>query len=687
MTAAWYGLGVLAVAAACGTAHSPAGPAGCPARIDAIRAEADAGRLGRALRAVDGLPPACAGRDRSRLRAGLLDDLGLDRRAIAAYREHAARFPVDAADASAAIARIDRRPPMRRPDATAEDRARGLALYRDGVARRQAGDHDGALAALRRSYGFAPHPLTVVQIGLVHRAAGRMVEARKAFARALAIAEELTGEPARPVVPSTDLRRAPPLAFSADGKHLAVSISNGVAIWDVTTGRYQQTLPLQCSRLEFLPGERAICLLVGDDGDRPVVHDLRSGRTEPAGATAAELGPAPERPESGELNSPDGTRIARPTEAGLEIVDAGSGDTIRVLGGKAGLASGWDVCPSWRCAAWATETGVGRLDVGRLSRRSLRDGADSVAFAADDSLLIIQAEALLRWRGGGLRKVAPRTRGPAVEGFRPIHRLRRSTDGEWIAESWGEEGVNTLHLFSAADLRTVYSDEFLALGIGDGVVAWSNYQGAIQTAALGLRPRPQPLARDAGRVDQLAVGPRGRVAAILDGADGAPVVRVWQDGRALATIPIPKDLEYPPGIGFSGGGDHVLLAGSDGRIRIGDPGAGRFVGELRGCAYPEAILPHPERDLVAVTCLDRIDLFTTRPAAHVGGLVITGDGAWLVWSADGRVDGGPPDRAGEVLYYRAGELQLPGFVVWDREHTPGLLGALLAQRASTPTPR
>jgi hypothetical protein len=53
----------------------------------------------------------------------------------------------------------------------------------------------------------------------------------------------------------------------------------------------------------------------------------------------------------------------------------------------------------------------------------------------------------------------------------------------------------------------------------------------------------------------------------------------------------------------------------------------------------------------------------------------------LVISADGRVDGSPGDDGGVTMVdWQIGDVQLPGFVGWQRQHTPGPL-AEIVQRA------
>jgi WD40 repeat protein len=176
-----------------------------------------AGYLNRALAAARAADDGCSNEDTRRAIALLLTDLGIDDETLAAH------------------------PPAK--DATDDERARAVALYRDGVNLRLSGAYDDSVRQLRRSYGLSPHPLTIVQIGLGHEAAGRTVEARKAFARALAIAEYIAGSTAVAKVRSGHAGTIDHLLYSPDARLIATAADDGaVKLWDVASGRVVHSL-------------------------------------------------------------------------------------------------------------------------------------------------------------------------------------------------------------------------------------------------------------------------------------------------------------------------------------------------------------------------------------------------------------------------------------------------------------
>ncbi|HTM19836.1 MAG TPA: hypothetical protein VL172_04990, partial [Kofleriaceae bacterium] len=234
---------LLAVAACSG--GGPRGPR-CQAdgtALASIDKQRGDGWLHQALAGARAEQKRCASAEADLAVAGTLADLGLDVQAAVAYRGAAERGGAAATTAAAALAELGKRPPANRTP-TAEQAAQARLLYRDGVNLRLAGKPDDAIRQLRRAYALAPHPLTVVQIALAHKAAGREAEYRKASARALAMAEDSRGARAEPHLRGGHTDEVTALAFHPRGHLLATASIDGTArVWDLATGRELHLLP------------------------------------------------------------------------------------------------------------------------------------------------------------------------------------------------------------------------------------------------------------------------------------------------------------------------------------------------------------------------------------------------------------------------------------------------------------
>ena len=166
-------------------------------------------------------------------------------------------------------------------------RERALVLYRDGVNLRLEGQYDLAVAQLDRSLEIWPHPLTMVQIGLTHEAAGSPIEARMAYARALAAAEDLTGIPATPRVVRGHSHSVDALAYSADGRTVASGSIRQVKLWDTLSGKQTGAFTSadrgSVAHLAFTSRPELLAVAVNHNGDAPTRLELR---TLPAGNVA-----------------------------------------------------------------------------------------------------------------------------------------------------------------------------------------------------------------------------------------------------------------------------------------------------------------------------------------------------------------------------------------------------------------
>ncbi len=515
-----------------GTAEQPAGDA-CVARTEA-RAAVEEGRLALALSRVVDARKECPGVATVRLQAEILGELGLDERAIAVWQEVAAQgSKQDEAEAQRAIAALGQRPPAVKKDVSDEDRALALRLYREGVDERLAGRMREALAALRRSYVLAPHPLTIVQIGMVHRAAGREIEARKSFERAMAIAEAISGATAVGALQRGHADEVYSVEWSRDGKMVASASGDGtVKLWDAITRRELRTI----GGFASFPGSVAIApdgglvAVAGDqDGIRTV--DLRGS----AGTRLLDV------KDSGRVVefSPDGTLLAAGYGSSKAVVlwDVVSGQRVRVLGlERRGTGAMGSIAFSPDGTLIAAGDSDGTVTVYEVAsgatRMRLRHGqwVHAVAFAPDGKTLASGGGRVIKiWEvGGGMRPVRE-----LAGHLLTIEGLAYAPDGARLVSGGG-----TVRIWKLADgslerelgtIRDKVSD--VALRPRDGTIATASSDAAIRLWDLDDGSEIGRLGGMAGKMIAVAFVP-GRDLFLTGGEDGQ--VRQWDLGTDAA---------------------------------------------------------------------------------------------------------------------------------------------------------
>jgi hypothetical protein len=125
-------------------------------------------------------------------------------------------------------------------------------------------------------------------------------------------------------------------------------------------------------------------------------------------------------------------------------------------------------------------------------------------------------------------------------------------------------------------------------------------------------------------------------------------------------------------------------ASADGRVQASARGAEVVLGDHRLPGHPgpvTAVALDPDGLLLASAGPDGVRLWDTTLAAPMAYLAFAGDGAWLAAGASGRVDGSTPLEGGPpMLRWRVADLELPGFVGWQRGYRRGLLSDLVRRR-------
>ena len=436
---------------------SPA-PTACD-EADGLLAEAAAlqadGYLGRALPRVARSVDLCPS-DTTRLaHARALADLWLDDRAIEAYKACATGADAEAkADVAAAVAELERRPPHVR-DATYEQKSDARLLYQAGQLLRVL-DKNYALSLQRfeESYAAWPHPLTIVQMGLTHRAAGRDVEYRKANARALAVAVQTRGADARAVIQTGHFGAVQSVAFHPERPILASgSDDQTIILWDLTSGRVVRSIGGSIgggSSVAFSPDG---ALLVSARGNQLMLWDVVSGeqRQTFAGHTESIKTVA---------FSPDGTLLASGGyDDTIELWDVAAGAAVRALTGHTDAIASLTFSPNGTQLASASRDKTIKIwDVGSGAEvRTLtghRGAVLSVAFSSRGVLASASEDATVKlWDANTGAELDTLVAGRAW-----VTSVAFNPDGSLLATASGDDTIRLWDVGSGTEVRTLSSD-------------------------------------------------------------------------------------------------------------------------------------------------------------------------------------------------------------------------------------
>jgi WD40 repeat protein len=364
--------------------------------------------------------------------------------------------------------------------ASESDKKRARLLYRAGqVLRERDGDIDASLARFGESLDAWPHPLTLVQVGRSHEAAGQLVEARTAYARALALAERLTGERAAPRLLRGHLGNIYDVAHHPTLPLLATTgEEHTIKLWDLTSGRIRHTIERAYGfELSFSPDGD---IIAAANGDTVELWDTATGahvRSLPAdGASTMAFGPSGELLVSGTL---DGVVAVWNVASGalvnswLASADENSISSVAINGDGSLVASDDDgEIHLWTRDGTAVEV---------LPRQ--HGTANAIAFHPTDSSTLATTGddgALLVW---DILSAAPKLEVDVHDGrayalaYDPTgaNVVTGGTDGV-VAVSNGSSGARLLTMDHGDQVRTVSfnpdGDEIVSAGMGGMVRFW-----------------------------------------------------------------------------------------------------------------------------------------------------------------------------------------------------------------------
>jgi WD40 repeat protein len=165
------------------------------------------------------------------------------------------------------------------------------------------------------------------------------------------------------------------------------------------------------------------------------------------------------------------------------------------------------------------------------------------------------------------------------------------------------------------------------------------------------------------------------------GGDGR--VTVWNVEKHTGTI-----LEGHQGpttaVAFTKDDTYIVSAGVDHTIRLWNYVERVDVKTLAAHVSRINDIDVRARDDVVVTASTdgTAKLWDIRRGELLATIATTSDGRWVATAPDGRVTGSDGDDGGvSLVYWQAGDIQLPGFVGWQRWSAPGLVRGILAEEA------
>ncbi|MFI6175850.1 protein kinase [Nonomuraea sp. NPDC051191] len=367
-------------------------------------------------------------------------------------------------------------------------------------------------------------------------------------------------------------RSAPPLAFSPDGRTLAVAGRDGVTL--VTPGAEP---PKGASAADSAPAPVAAFAAEAGDGER--LSDTSAGT--PVFSPDGNLLALPGRDEVRVWSVADrrlaGAYHFRGDQHG-GLAFSADGRTLRYLSGLGSVVS-LDVpglpapSPGVRTAALSSDGRVAAKDVGDairltdvVARRPLAEIAATgdVTFDAAGRLLAVAGDPVTVWEASGGRRVS------AVDAGGDVSAVALSPGGDTLAtargrllETWDVRAGRRIKVYEGAgDLAMAFSPDGSTLASG--------------TNLLDLRTgEVTPLAPAADRPTALAFSPDGRTLALGLGGGRVELWDVRERERAGTVVtgsaPV-RDLRFSPG------GD--LLAIDAERTSLWDAGTLREVGQV-----------------------------------------------------------------------------------------------------------
>jgi WD40 repeat protein/serine/threonine protein kinase len=388
------------------------------------------------------------------------------------------------------------------------------------------------------------------------------------------------------------------VAFSADGKRLAIATNVEIGVWEAQTGQH-------LLRLEHFigPDQRGVAFSpdgkhLASVGDRMVkVWDAQTGRELISMEGYLEYGTVGVSPKVVAF-SPDGKRLASPSDDNaVNIWDAQTGHKLLSLKGHTGVVRGVAFGPDGKRLASASDDKTVRVwdaqngqELAALKGHDFR--ASDVAFSPDGKHLASAGDRTVKvWD-------AQTARMPLTfkAGTTSVASVAFSPDGKRLATREGRE-AKVWDAQTGAELLTVKGNEPLAGTVAfspDGKrLAGGTYEGLVKVWDAQTGQELLTLKGHTGGikyVNSVVLSPDGKRMA---SASYDKMVKVWDAQTGQELFSLKGHTDQVRSVAFSPDGKR--LASGGGEVKVWDAQTGREILSIKGSGGSVAFSPDGKR--------------------------------------------------------------------------------------------